>query len=308
MERNFNNEFERFLRENSDQFRVYPSPKVWNGIYAALHTRRKWFGLGIVLLLITGSLVTILFTNTPKEAVSNLNKPTISEREISSVPVQSYSASKQMKVPDRKNLVTPVSISRYAFVLQSAIYNPSIIDLISAKQSHISGGYGNRFQPLDFSVTDELTDQDIFRTSRSSQRTMDYPRSLHTSNPSEWTIESVINSFSHGVRNKRLTFQLSIAPMISYRKLSENKPFLGSASTGSSYPYLYDINSVVTHKPDVGLEFGVTSKYALSSKFRVKAGLQFNINRYDIKAFNTSWETAKIDLRGSSGIDSFLCL
>ena len=31
MERNFNNEFERFLKENADQYRMYPSSKVWNG-------------------------------------------------------------------------------------------------------------------------------------------------------------------------------------------------------------------------------------------------------------------------------------
>src|SRR5215467_8233706 len=67
MERNFNNEFERFLKENADQYRLYPSSKVWSGIYSTLHTRRKWFGLGIILLLITGSLVGILVTHSSKE-------------------------------------------------------------------------------------------------------------------------------------------------------------------------------------------------------------------------------------------------
>src|SRR5947207_13294956 len=116
MERNFNNVFERFLKENADRFRVYPSPGVWNGIYSALHTCRKWFGLGIVLLLITGSLVTILITNTSKEAVNNLNRPTIITTDINSVPAQASSAGKQMRLAaNRNNLVRPVSTNMHAF-------------------------------------------------------------------------------------------------------------------------------------------------------------------------------------------------
>src|SRR4030095_4488583 len=79
MERNFNNEFERFLKENADQHRMYPSAKVWNGIYNSLHTRRKWFGLGIILLLLTGSLVTVLVTRSPKETGISANNRTDSQ-------------------------------------------------------------------------------------------------------------------------------------------------------------------------------------------------------------------------------------
>ena len=79
MERNFNNEFERFLKENADQYRLYPSSKVWNGIYTALHTRRKWFGLGIVLLLVTGTLVAFLVTHSSKETISIVNKPALQQ-------------------------------------------------------------------------------------------------------------------------------------------------------------------------------------------------------------------------------------
>src|SRR5258705_4858590 len=68
MERNYNNEFERFLKENADQYRLYPSAKVWKGVYTVLHGRRKWFGLGIVLLLLTGTLITLLITNSSKQA------------------------------------------------------------------------------------------------------------------------------------------------------------------------------------------------------------------------------------------------
>src|SRR4030095_9302707 len=80
MERKFNNEFERFLKERADQYRLYPSTRVWNGIYGALHTRRRWFGLGLALLLLNGLFVTILITNTAKETTNIATKPSVQKQ------------------------------------------------------------------------------------------------------------------------------------------------------------------------------------------------------------------------------------
>jgi len=59
MESNFNNrDFERFVQQNADQYRMFPSEKVWEGVHDALHSRRRWFGIGLTLLLITAGIVT----------------------------------------------------------------------------------------------------------------------------------------------------------------------------------------------------------------------------------------------------------
>ncbi|MER3499600.1 MAG: hypothetical protein C4308_13705, partial [Chitinophagaceae bacterium] len=60
MKRDFYNDFEKFLKESADQYRLYPTAKVWKGIHAALYSRRRWVGLGILLLLLTGTGVTLL--------------------------------------------------------------------------------------------------------------------------------------------------------------------------------------------------------------------------------------------------------
>ena len=60
----------------------------------------------------------------------------------------------------------------------------------------------------------------------------------------------------------------------------------------------------MTYKPDIGLEMGFGAKYSLASNFTVKAGLQFNVNRYDIKTFNYQSELTTIALRTNAGIDS----
>jgi hypothetical protein len=61
----------------------------------------------------------------------------------------------------------------------------------------------------------------------------------------------------------------------------------------------------VTHKPNIGLEFGLTSKYAITKNVKLRAGVQFNINRYNIQAVRHTPELATIALNnGSSGVQS----
>ena len=64
MERNIHNkDFEQFVKKNADQYRMYPSEKVWKGIYSALHTRRRWYGIGLGLLLLSTVAVTWVMMN-----------------------------------------------------------------------------------------------------------------------------------------------------------------------------------------------------------------------------------------------------
>ena len=308
MERNFNNEFERFLKENADQYRMYPSSKVWSGIYNALHTRRKWFGLGIILLLLTGSLVTVLVTRSPKETGLSVNRPVTTEKRL---------APHSQIAPAGKHIVEnkfPINSSLAATTENRQVISNNIFygtpgnDLtIDENTLHFNEPATNS-EPLAIDITDELTDQDFINNAR-SQKISTYPRKFTASNPFDWTIESVLNSF-RPPKHKRFAFQLNFTPTISYRKLSANKAFLRSANQQANAPFsfaaLYDVNSAVTHKPDIGLELGFTEKYSLASNFRVKAGLQFNVNRYDIKAFNYQNEFTTIALKTNAGVDSVL--
>jgi hypothetical protein len=119
------------------------------------------------------------------------------------------------------------------------------------------------------------------------------------------SIESIVNSYKASVKNRKVNWQLFFTPTISYRRLTENKSFLRSISFASgvaSYASIYNVNSVVTHKPDMGLELGIVGGYPLTKNINVRVGLQFNINRYGIKAFSYPGEVATIAL--NSGNDS----
>ena len=51
-ERNiYGGEFERQLKEKADQFKMYPSDKVWNEVHSSLHTRRRKFVVGMSFLI-----------------------------------------------------------------------------------------------------------------------------------------------------------------------------------------------------------------------------------------------------------------
>ena len=64
-----NNDFEHFVKHNADQYRMFPSDKVWKGIHNTLHTRRRWYGIGLALLLLTIGVVTwVMLTPSAKNS------------------------------------------------------------------------------------------------------------------------------------------------------------------------------------------------------------------------------------------------
>jgi hypothetical protein len=51
----YSDDFEQLLREKTEQYKMYPSEKVWKGIHGSLHTKRRWF-IASMSLLVTGIL------------------------------------------------------------------------------------------------------------------------------------------------------------------------------------------------------------------------------------------------------------
>ena len=55
---------------------------------------------------------------------------------------------------------------------------------------------------------------------------------------------------------------------------------------------------MVTHKPNIGFELGMAVKYPITPKMKLRGGIQFNVNRYDIRAYNSSTAVTTIMLNG----------
>jgi hypothetical protein len=90
MEKEFyTDEFEQLLKEKADQFRMYPSKRVWHSIYNNLHPSRRWPSVVMSLLLLT-SMTFIGYLNTSDNKINlqpnNNTSFTQTNNEISPAP------------------------------------------------------------------------------------------------------------------------------------------------------------------------------------------------------------------------------
>ncbi|MBC7947853.1 MAG: hypothetical protein H7Y42_08240 [Chitinophagaceae bacterium] len=339
MESNYNNrEFEQFVKRNADQYRMIPSDKVWKGINSALHTRRRWYGIGLVsLLLLTGVSVTWVMSSYPlnkKENTASTSnkaaKPVVPLQPVN--PKQPTAASSSADLnnvlsltkfnKDRQQDVANTSTTLSAAVTGSQVSLPAVtgqelapaIVVERSAVSSIQKRQASSNQTTDLVSTPEpgfnlLTSNEIKAGDKAPGGMQSSAISRQNSVSYPLTIESVVNSFKAQKVRKRILWQLYIAPTVSYRKLTANKSYKNNSSPFAdpiTYPFssLTDVNKAVIHKPDMGLELGFSTRYPISRNVKLRGGLQFNINRYDIKAFVYNGEQATINLSGGSGNNS----
>jgi hypothetical protein len=290
MERNFTNEnFERFLRQNADSLRMRPNEKVWKEISSRLtRTRRRYTIVVSVLLLISSGLGYEWFHDV-----------SVKHHSIGSIsPAREVTTSKENIVSSTTNsnrfitYSSPIQKSEQAY---TAFIKKELVSLKPEPVNHTSNSSSsNEFiaEPVDSYPADEVKKLEVTGLANLN-------RSV-----TPLSIESVVNLYK-GQLKKKINWEIYFTPTVSYRKLSDNKSFSnGSLANLSSYPQLYNINNAVTHKPDFGFELGLTGKYPLSANLKLRAGLQFNVNRYDIKVFNAPNQLATIRLNSRYAPDS----
>lgn len=87
MERGFyNDDFEQLIRQKADQYKMFPTETVWKGIHRSLHTRRKWYGLGLLFFLAGISYLASLQLMTPSGPAKKIQQhiPSIQQPDNSS--------------------------------------------------------------------------------------------------------------------------------------------------------------------------------------------------------------------------------
>ncbi len=340
-----NRDFEHFLKQNADQYRMFPSEKVWKGINNTLHVRRRWYGVGLALLLLTTAAVTGIMLNpsSNKQQQVATNSKTLTKNDMQQsntqdiviAPVKPVKTNnKATYSPDntQKNLFaekttkketatsTEISVDNFSIILKEENNNieesviPSFTKLntverpVISEQKQILTKPSKSIakknipvivinnNPVETEIPNVKTDEEdlVLSENISNEKKDIYPM----------TIESVINSYQYIKPAKKIVWQIYFTPSITYRKLDDNEVFLASArstiGTAGSYSF-QDVNSVVTHKPDVGLQVGFNAGYPLSKIIKVKAGLQINVSKYNIRASSHTSEIATIALNTSGG-------
>mgnify|MGYP006384162939 FL=1 len=347
MNQNFENrDFEHFVKQNADQYRMFPSEKVWKGINNTLHTRRRWYGIGLALLLLTTAAVTGIMLSPSSKQPQTLSeksnvvsaksdKPTSNKSEVIITPIRAKSKINTPAVsPDNTqkvlfSTVTPVEESVIKNNIAQAItivaeneksevsQEAEIIfltkPLVTARQpikSEATYTIKKKEAIPIVSIDKPAINNSTFETTISDSH-IEETESTPAENLKEqakdiypMTIESVVNAYKNNKLSKKAVWHLHITPSITYRKLGENRPFLDATRSSLVNIPVYsiaDINSVVTHKPDIGLQLGVSAGIPVTKIMTLTAGLQFNVSKYNIQASNYSNEIATIALSNPSG-------
>src|SRR5215212_9793352 len=88
MENNFyNDNFEQMLKDATENFRMYPSRRVWHSIYNDLHPGRRWPSLAVCLLLISSVLYMGVSNNNSINSISRrTGVNTLNQTNIANTP------------------------------------------------------------------------------------------------------------------------------------------------------------------------------------------------------------------------------
>ena len=329
MERQINNgDFEKLLRDNANQYRMYPSEKVWKGIHSSLHTRRRWYGLtAAIMLLVTGSIVSIIIysdkrgknnltsqknisvqNNSQKQTLSTVSNetktftPAINEIKPAdhhtSNLTELYSDGPVFKTPtggiNHSNVVLNSNLSskndRDAFESNTYNKNETISESPFSTDLNLLKQNSSEVVLIDDIATNEKTITDQSRVDENTEK------EIHDA-VSALASQNIL--LVKPKKQSKVTAQVFFTPTVSYRKLKENKNVY--AGSGFYVPTI-DLNNIVKHKPGMGLEFGIEGKYKMNKKLSLTTGLQFNINRYDILAYSHPTEIATVALTSSYGV------
>jgi len=310
MESNFSNrDFEQFVKQNADQYRMFPSEKVWKGVNSVLHTRRKWYGLWLgVFLLLSGGAVTWVMTSYPSS--DKPNKPSLIIHK-STLP-KSPAAAKN--IDNLFTLDKETAVTDKVATVQEDLIIPGFTSPISHEGQKPSEGSNDI--AVSATVDNLFIDNTLFHSQAVPAFVLPQENWISEKSPviignklsdgsavvpNYFTIENIVNAYQYKKIPKKISWQLFVTPTVSYRKLSMNKSFDNPSSSNYPFAYLSDVNSVVTHKPDLGVQVGISGRYPISKTVNLRGGFQFNINRYDIKAYAFNGEFVTIDLNGGTG-------
>lgn len=322
--------FEQLIKSSAEEYRMYPSDKVWKSIHKEMHVYRRWRIAGLVTMLVSIGVAVTWVMNSyhlPNENISQNPqiKPVILQN---IVPVSSKKVFTLNKIAGTEKINAEVPTSRFVPALGTSIQNQVFIyagqqiensnkSLIIREQAmdipaltptkewepQITNNTPIHTEPtirekeLSTGIAEDKVAIDeahkpLLQVIKPTNAYEDAKAFTHANHYLIPGIESVSNGYK--APPKELKWQFYFSTGISYRSLSNNKSYaLSLAPT----PYTGNINEAVKHRPDIGFQAGLATKYPISKHVNVKGGLQFNVNKYDVSAYEMSrQEKATIEL------------
>ena len=277
--KNNDREFEQFLKENADNHRLYPADSVWESIHARLHPKKRWPLTALLLLAFTTGSIT--WFGPGERSIESVRRTDKVEA--------AASIAKQSDAPDFASDFTQELTSSEA---ETEVATLAKTDAFSVAPTEAP----TESSPIPASQVEPA----VAETAASVSTTAITPN--EPSYP--LSIESVTNSYQRQKHSPRFHWQFHFTPTVSYRSLKEDQKFIAQARMNLSAAPLAattELSNVINHRPDLGMQLGLLGTYPLGKRLDLIAGLQFNVSKYDIKAFNYPTEVATIALVNAWG-------
>lgn len=313
-ERNlYDEEFEKQLKEKADQFKMYPSDKVWNEVYSSVHTGRRRFVAGMTLLIcgiliLAGTqLISPSRITAPKYIASKIGisaKP-VTANSLHSLTPNSFAMPPADNSEDRPGSEAGLN-SGLPFDLHSgssSIQESGTNEILKSQADEIQ--INNRIKPIqqtDLKISTKTASPivmtDLIQIGNSVPvKPITNPVSV------ELTTDKSITPLTYS-HNDRLRWQIYIAPTFNTHYLN-GLNYQTIAQSVQSAPimvvHVANVNGFVDNTPMMGYDVGGNLLYRISKNISLKAGLDFSFNRYYIKAYNSNPSQASATLNSYLG-------
>ncbi len=295
----YNDNFEQFLKETADDFRMYPSRKVWHSIYNDIHPSRKWPSVAVLLLLVS-SLMFIGVNNTNKGIAiadnqnNNPANPLILEEMPSgrTIPASQVAVAAARKDHKRE----PGSLIRTAGKDAGSGYLTSVDNPLSFIRGNLKPSDDD--EELDLHLTGHVGERELKMQEENAGKLARLIAMHNESRPVddedvlkdlELKAEEPGEENSQTVKKKKrrsaFAYQVYATPSVGFRTLTSNTDYVAPNASASLLSNTESGEPILSHSAAVNIETGANVLYKLSGFMRIKAGIQMNYTNYHINAY-----------------------
>lgn len=288
MERRFftDDSFEQFLKETTENFRMYPQRKVWYSLYNNLHPSKKWPSLSVLLLLVTS----VMFIG-----VSNTKQLRLVEQDAKDqlivTTTNNYNNNniQQAEAPQ----ANPYSTINTNNPSTEALHddNRNALSIVNAVDNNVPRVAINVTKPGVSFLAEALTTDDLLLSEQTKDdvtKTEEIKEVIEEEISNKETIAGV-NQLKKKKGSNRISTHLYITPSFGYRSMKASENFNAQTALPMSLVSLPNQpQATFSHNAAMGIELGGGIYYSINNSLRLKAGLQLNFTNYKIHAYGLS--------------------
>jgi hypothetical protein len=329
MEENFyNDDFEKFLQDQVKHHKMFPADRIWRNIHAKIHQDYKWPALTVVALAFLTATIAVSVYFSPGPNIFAVNSSSQKYKQTNSLGTSSPILKTTYKV-QRSGLANSFVSSLSDNVADEILSDNSQLNSLTTAEDSDNNSIlrstitkepvelytpplqaGIRILENDIVINQHLQSGEVNETINTELISNTHEHKIIGKTALLHENFAFPIPISKNRKTSKFDYTVYITPSASYRSLKEDKNAILKQSSNVGGPiainYISDVNQVVRHKPGTGMEAGVSLGYNLTSKLKLKTGLQINARQYSIEAFLSTNDLATIAYFSGGRIDSLV--